>query len=62
MSGLFVAIAATNNRAEELYRQGDALLRRFDKNAQIQPSLKMVTRPSFFKKAGDISVFGCYLL
>jgi len=54
MSGLFVAIAATNKRAETLYRQGDALMIRFDKTAQIQPSLHLVTRPSFFKKAGTM--------
>ena len=56
MSGLFIAIAKTDKRAEELYRGGDALLQRFDKNAQIQPSLHLITRPSFFKKAGDMFV------
>ena len=51
MSGLYIAIAATNTRAEALYRLGDALLERFNKAALIQPSIHLVPRPSFFKKA-----------
>jgi hypothetical protein len=51
MSGLFIAVAASNARAEALYRQGDALLERFDKKALTQPSPSLVPRPSAFKKA-----------
>lgn len=51
MSGLFIAIAATNSKAEALYRQGDALMERFDKKALVQPPAHLVPRPSFFKKA-----------
>lgn len=51
MSGLFIAVASTNARAEQFYRQGDELLERFDKRALVQPSPHLVPRPSFFKKA-----------
>ena len=51
LSGLFIAIAATNSKAELLHRQGDSLLERFHKNADIQPSTHLILRPSYFKKA-----------
>jgi hypothetical protein len=45
MSGLYIAIASTNARAEAIYRQGDALIERFVRADNL------VVRPSFFKKA-----------
>eukprot|EP00960_Hanusia_phi_P000025 502-Hanusia_phi.AAC.2 len=50
LSGLYVAFADTNEEAEALYKQGDALISKFDKNARIPADL-IVPKPSFFKKA-----------
>jgi len=50
-SALNIAVADTNERAEELHRLADALVVKKEKDALAAPNYGSVARPSLFKKA-----------